>query len=207
MLRRAAIDAQRLSFDPQFAGMASGARDVQVLLIVAGIQVAGETHRQIAGVVRGRLLVGIDQETEARQVLGGGETLLRERQFQRGKPVVTQAFYLGALGGVVVDLAVVGAPLIEIVHLINWHVLGESRVGDVIQNHRQAQAEQGDEQQQGTANQAQVVASLSIYTDLMPEPMRGGKWPFLQSKDVRKHDKRRLKRGRMTKSDCDVLHC
>ena len=42
----------------------------------------GETHGQVAGVVRRGFLLWINQKTEASKVVRGGETLLGKGQFQ-----------------------------------------------------------------------------------------------------------------------------
>jgi len=123
MLGRTAVNPQGLTFEMQLAGVAGGAGDVQVLNVAARVFMSGKTYRQVAGVLRGGHLLGIHKETEARQVLWRGKTSLGERQLQGGEPVVMQAFYLGALGREVIGLAVGGAPLILIVHLLHGHVV------------------------------------------------------------------------------------
>jgi len=131
----------------QFAGVAGGAGDVQVFGIVAGILVPSEADRQVAGVLCAGYLLGVDQEAEACQVLRGGEALFGKRQFQRGEPVVMQAFYLGALGREVIGLAVGGTPLVLVAYLFHGHVVRQPGVDGVIEHHRQDQAQQGENQQ------------------------------------------------------------
>ncbi len=100
-----------------------------------------ETYRQVAGVLRGRNLLGVDQETEAREVFGRGKPLRRKRQFQCGKPVVMQAFYLGALGREVIRLAISRTPLILVVHLLHGHVVRQLGVDGVIEHHGEGNAQ------------------------------------------------------------------
>lgn len=147
MLGRAAIDAQGLALEAQLAGVAGGAGDVQVFNAAAGVGVPGKPHRQVAGVLRGGHLFGIDQEAEARQVLRRGEALFGKRQFQGSEPVVMQALDLGALGREVVGLAVGGTPLILVVHLLHGHVFRQPGVEGVIDHHGQGEP-QHDEYQQ-----------------------------------------------------------
>ena len=141
MLSRAAIDAQGLAFEMQLPRMAGRAGDVQVLNLAVGILVPGETHRQVARVLRGGHLPGIDQETKARQVLRRGKALLGERQLQSREPVVVQALYLGALGREVEGLTVRGTPLVLVVHLLHGHVVRQLGVEGVIEHHGQGQAQ------------------------------------------------------------------
>ena len=97
----------------------------------------GETHGQVAGILRGGHLLGVDQETEACQVLGCGEALIGKRQFKCSEPVVMQALHLGALGGEIVGLTVGRAPLVLVVDLLHRDVVRQLGVGGVIDHHSQ----------------------------------------------------------------------
>ena len=141
VLRRATVDAQGLALEVQFAGVAGRTGDIQVLSLAVGVLVPGEPYRQVARVLRGGHLFGIDQEAKARQVLRRGKALLGERQLQGGEPVVVQAFYLSALGREVVGLAVGGTPLLLVVHLLYWNVVRQLGVEGVVEHHGQNQAQ------------------------------------------------------------------
>ena len=141
VLRRAAVDTQGLTLEVQFAGVAGRTGDIQVLSLAVGVLVPGEPYRQVARVLRGGHLFGIDQEAKARQVLRRGKALLGERQLQGGEPVVVQAFYLSALGREVVGLAVGGTPLLLVVHLLYGHIIRQFGVEGVVEHHGQNQAQ------------------------------------------------------------------
>ena len=79
MLRRSAVDPQSLALEVQFAGVAGGAGDIQVLNVAASVFMAGKPYGQVAGVLCGGHLLGIHQEAEARQVLRRGKASLGER--------------------------------------------------------------------------------------------------------------------------------
>ncbi|MCY1457934.1 hypothetical protein D9M71_752710 [compost metagenome] len=74
--------------------------------------------------------------------------MLRKGQFQGGEPVVAQALDLGPLGREIVALALFGAPLIQVVHLLRGRVARQFRVGDVVQDHGQGEGHQGHNQSQ-----------------------------------------------------------
>ncbi|MNP50890.1 hypothetical protein D3C76_1451800 [compost metagenome] len=76
MLRGTAVDAHGLTVQAQFTGVAGGAGNIQKCIRAAGILMPCEAHGQVAGVVRRGFLLGVDQETEAREVLRRGESLL-----------------------------------------------------------------------------------------------------------------------------------
>ncbi|CAI8922833.1 hypothetical protein EMIT0180MI3_360006 [Priestia megaterium] len=118
MLGRATVDAHGLAVETQFAGVAGGTGDVQKLFLAARILMTGETDGQVARVVWRGFLARIDQKTKACEVFGSGESFLREGQFEGVEPVIAQAFDLGALRREVVGLAVCGAPLLQVMHLL-----------------------------------------------------------------------------------------
>ncbi|MNI35019.1 hypothetical protein D3C73_890300 [compost metagenome] len=118
MLRRTPINTDRLAFEAQLAGVASGARNIQKLIFAAGVLMPRKAYRQVARVVRRGFLVRIDQEPETCQVLRRGEALFGKRQLQRSEPLITQAFDLSALGREIVGLAVARAPLLQVMHLL-----------------------------------------------------------------------------------------
>ena len=150
MLGRATVDAYCLAIEVQFTGVAGRTRDVEILLGAAGILVPGETYRQIARVVRRGFLLRVDQKAKAREVFRGGKTLLRERQLQRLKPFVTKAFDLRPLRSEVVGLALLLSPLVQVMHLFCGRGEGQSRIGDIVKNHRQNQSQQHHDQRQHT---------------------------------------------------------
>ena len=150
MLRRTTVNSHGLALEAQFASVAGGAGDIEIMLGATGIRVAGEADRQIAGVVRRGFLLWINQKTEACEVFRGRETLLREGQFQRLEPFIAQAFDLCALRREVVGLAFLLAPLLQVMHLLGRDIEGQFRVGDVVQNHCQSQAQQHNDQCQHT---------------------------------------------------------
>lgn len=95
-------------------------------------------------------MLWVDQKTEAGEVLGGGKTLLGERQLQCLKPFVTQAFDLCALGREIVGLPFLLAPLIQVMHLFDGGVEGQFRVGNVVQDYREDESQQHHDQGQHT---------------------------------------------------------
>lgn len=155
VLRRTSVNAYGLAVEAQLAGVAGGAGDVQKLIRAARVLMTGEAHGQVTGVVGRGFLPGIDQKTEACEVLRSGKSLLRKRQFERVEPVVAQAFDLSALGREVVGLAVSRAPLLQVMHLLRRRPGRQFRVGDVIQNHGQAHAQQHNDQNQQAIKEAQ----------------------------------------------------
>ncbi|MCY1427963.1 hypothetical protein D9M71_438330 [compost metagenome] len=155
MLGAAAIDTYGLALVAQLTGVAGGARNVQVLGIVAEVLVAGEAHRQVAGVLSAGLLRRIDEKTKPPQVLWRGEALAGKGQLQGREPVVMQAFYLGALGCVVVRLAVGFAPLLQKMQASGGAVRRQVGPGHVIQGHGNGDQDQGCQHQHGTENDAQ----------------------------------------------------
>ncbi|MNG05835.1 hypothetical protein D3C84_890480 [compost metagenome] len=92
----------------------------------------------------------VDQEAETRQVLGTGELVAGEGQLQRGEPVIAQALNQGALGRVVVGLALLLAPLVEVVQLARRLVGRQVGFGDVIKDDCQPCQQQEERQQKDT---------------------------------------------------------
>ncbi|MNM55089.1 hypothetical protein D3C81_662210 [compost metagenome] len=142
MLRRAAVDTQGLTLVAQFTGVAGRAGDIQKHIRAPRVLVPGKACREVAGVVRCWCLAGVHQETEAGEVFGGGEALLREGQFEGSEPVIAQAFDLSALGREVISISIGGAPLLQVMHLLCGRPGRQFRVGDVIENHGDDQPEQ-----------------------------------------------------------------
>ena len=134
VLGRGAVNPHSLAFEAQFAGVAGGAGDIQIFHVAAGVLVAGKAHWQVARVGGTGLLLGVYQKAEARQVFGGGKRLFGKRQLKGAEPVVMQAFNLGALGGVVIGLAISRAPLIQVVQLLRGLVSRQFWIGDEIEH-------------------------------------------------------------------------
>ncbi|MNN34248.1 hypothetical protein D3C81_1480460 [compost metagenome] len=147
----ATVDTHGLALIAQFTGVAGGAADIEVVRAGLGVLVAGQAHGQVAGVLRRGLLLRVDQEAKACQVLGTGELVVGKWQFQRDEPVIAQALNQGALGGVVVSLALLLTPLVEVVQLARRLVGRQVGVGDVIKDDCQACQEQHERQQKDTA--------------------------------------------------------
>ncbi|MNN36724.1 hypothetical protein D3C81_1506290 [compost metagenome] len=170
MLRRAAVDTHGLALETQLTGVASRAGDIQKHIRAPRILVPGKACREVAGVVRCRFLARVHQETEAGEVFGGGEALLREGQFEGGEPVVAQAFDLSALGCEVIGLAIGGAPLLQVMHLLCRRPGRQFRVGDVVKNHGHDQPEQYCDENQQAKEEAQDKHPCRIFMPLCPSP-------------------------------------
>ncbi|MCY1508880.1 hypothetical protein D9M68_432040 [compost metagenome] len=162
MQRGTAVDAHGLALVAQLAGVAGGAADVEVVDAGFLVLVARHAHRQVAGVLRCGDLFRIYQETEARQVFRAGEAVAGEGQFQGGEPLVAQALNRGALRRVVVGLARLVAPLVQIVQPAGRLVDREVGVGDVIEDDRKACEQQEKHQQKDTAKQAHQILPCSL---------------------------------------------
>lgn len=161
----AAIDAHGLALVAQLTGMAGSAADIEKVLAALAVLMPGEADGQVAGVECTWLLPGIGEKAEAGQVIETGELFRAEGHFQRSEPVVAQAFYRGALRCVVVSLALLLAPLLQIMQLV-WLLVGRQvGVGHVVQHHRQTDQRQQDNEFENTAEQTHrniLVAFLLI---------------------------------------------
>ena len=137
VLRRATVNAQRLAFVTQLAGVAGRAGDVQILNGAAGVLMASEANGQVGRIGGAGLLLRVDQKAKPRQILRRSEALRREGQLKGTEPVVMQAFHLGALGRVVIKLPIRLAPLVLVVHVLRRGVSRQFWVGDEVDNHTQ----------------------------------------------------------------------
>ncbi|MCY1274714.1 hypothetical protein D9M70_233430 [compost metagenome] len=167
----AAVDANGFALVTQLAGVAGGAGDVQVMLAGVEIGMPSEADRQVARVQLGGLLSGIDKKTEAGEVVGAGQSVAGEGQFQGDEPVVTQAFNLRALRRVVVGLPGLAAPLVKIAQLARLRVSRQVGVGDVVERHGQHCQDDGAQNQQPRAAERAhdtLPCCVLVWRNVMP---------------------------------------
>jgi len=141
---------------------------------------AGEADRQVAGVECAGPLLRVGEEAEARQVVGAGELVLAEGQFEGGEPLVPQALNRGALRRVVVGLARLLAPLVEVMHLLRLAEQRQVGVGDVVEDDREGGEDQQQDQQECAAQDSHDInirVAILLWGSFMPIHMDDGKRP------------------------------
>lgn len=73
VLRRATVDTQGLALEVQLTGVAGRTGDIQVLNLAVGVLVSGKAYRQVARVLRGGHLLGVDQKPKRARYSGAAK--------------------------------------------------------------------------------------------------------------------------------------